>query len=463
VGAQFAFYLVAVVSLVALLIFMSAKDKVQPSLVKRSRFLSVARSCTIAAVCLFVGMSFRISNSDFLAGGTRNDAGTAIIRNDALEALFPLKYAALFSVAIQERGVRQRIDTLRLALPTNARKLDENPAHLFLVLIIGESSASSHWQEYGYLRETTPTLSKRSDLIWLRDIVTQWPLSRMAVPTLLLPNDGTDNSGMPVKPSILTALNTAGFSTTWLSNQALFGRHDSPISQIAFEAKTRTFFNRGGIGQASPYDDIMLREIQELAAQPAEDRLVVLHTLGSHLNYPDRFPPDFAWFSKVGDSKYSIVNSYDDSVRFTDHLISSTIVGLSELGKNSPVAIIYVSDHGQDVDSPGCGKIGHGWNTVSTLRVPALVWLSPAYIAAWPDKLRALQLNSASPVSTRDIYSTVAGIANIETLGYSAESDLTSVRWKAKSRPIGRDGLDFDLAEPTPPCGLIIRNRGEQK
>ncbi|WP_250379785.1 sulfatase-like hydrolase/transferase, partial [Escherichia coli] len=59
--------------------------------------------------------------------------------------------------------------------------------------------------------------------------------------------------------------------------------------------------------------------------------LIILHTKGSHFNYTQRYPRSFAqWKPECigvdsGCTKAQMINSYDNSVTYVDHFISSVI------------------------------------------------------------------------------------------------------------------------------------------
>ena len=75
-----------------------------------------------------------------------------------------------------------------------------------------------------------------------------------------------------------------------------------------------------------------------------ERKLIVVHLFGSHFPYGLRYPTTFAKFS--GTSK--AIDGYDNSIVYTDYILGEAF-GMAE--KASVDAVVYFSDHGEDVVS----------------------------------------------------------------------------------------------------------------
>jgi hypothetical protein len=85
---------------------------------------------------------------------------------------------------------------------------------------------------------------------------------------------------------------------------------------------------------------------------------------GSHSPYSGRIPDGFSPFPVK-----NIVDEYDTTVAYTDHIMSEIVRILSRAGGNT--YIIFSSDHGQNVGLSGCG---HGnINEPSHYEVPFFI------------------------------------------------------------------------------------------
>ena len=79
------------------------------------------------------------------------------------------------------------------------------------------------------------------------------------------------------------------------------------------------------------------------------NNLMILHTIGSHWYYNNHFPEKSAKFKPVTDSRIiaqcsrdEIINSYDNTVLYTDFFLDSLI----RYFENSNTIILFLSDHG---------------------------------------------------------------------------------------------------------------------
>jgi glucan phosphoethanolaminetransferase (alkaline phosphatase superfamily) len=204
------------------------------------------------------------------------------------------------------------------------------------------------------------------------------------------------------------------------------------VSVFAREADVTRFFNLGGFRNDSSHDAVLLGPLEQAMHDPAERKLIVLHTLGSHWNYSQRYPRQFDRFQPslfgVDKPAYTdlklkaeISNSYDNAILYTDWLLAQVIAQL----KATPAvtAMMYVADHGQTLYDGSCKLAFHGHNTQFEFHVPGLVWYSDAYGDAYPDKVVQLRRHRDAPLSTENVFHSLLDMADIrypdEKLGMS--------------------------------------------
>ena len=122
---------------------------------------------------------------------------------------------------------------------------------------------------------------------------------------------------------------------------------------------------------------------QSLGRNPDGKHLIILHTKGSHFNYTQRYPRSFAqWKPECigvdsGCTKAQMINSYDNSVTYVDHFISSVI----DQVRDKKAIVFYAADHGESIN-----EREHLHGTPRELappeqfRVPMMVWMSDKYL-----------------------------------------------------------------------------------
>ena len=97
----------------------------------------------------------------------------------------------------------------------------------------------------------------------------------------------------------------------------------------------------------------MLPLIQQYVDSLSENLFIVFHTYGSHFNYKERYPEEFAKFQPANateveyKNKDQLINAYDNSVLYTDYFLHSLIGILKNSGADA--TMIYSPDHGEDL------------------------------------------------------------------------------------------------------------------
>ena len=128
--------------------------------------------------------------------------------------------------------------------------------------------------------------------------------------------------------------NEAGFDTWFISNQS---RQGAMIDHLAHDAKHLIYIR-------SPRHDTQLsrRDAQgNRKKAPPGNFFFILHCYGSHFSYHQRYPREFAYFQPDNDVAIAkqhrpmLVNAYDNSVRYTDYVLSK-IIDTSGRSKTPP-------------------------------------------------------------------------------------------------------------------------------
>lgn len=312
------------------------------------------------------------------------------------------------------------------------------------VLVIGESSRRDHWGLYGYARDTTPELARVENLVVFDDVLSQAALTQASVPLIITRGTIVDTKRMNEERSLVSLFHEVGFRTYWMSTQ----RSDpwtGIINRYAKEADVERFYERR-------HDGVLveaLREALDDSAGTRAKRFIVLHTMGSHFAYPSRYPEAFAVFPTKGPrtSREQLVNEYDNTVRYGDHVLAEVIRVLS--GRPGIRALLYVSDHGENLRDDSRNLFGHPMNNEYDIPVPMFVWYSDGPGARVHARLGALRENARRPISTRAVFYSLADIAGI-TLDDPGLSQLSVLSPSMDALPrmalaFGHTGpVDFD-------------------
>ena len=306
-----------------------------------------------------------------------------------------------------------------------AERTQQAPGREIYVYIIGEASRAMSWQLYGYGRQTNPRLAQIDDLVLFRDILTQSNTTHKSVP-LILSSVGTDEHEELYRRRGLPALfNEAGFDTWFISNQS---RQGAMIDHLAQDARHQIYIR-------SPRQDMQLLDEMRRAIDRSPERriLIILHCYGSHFSYHQRYPREFARFRPDNDVAISsqhremLVNAYDNSILYTDYVLSEIIAYLSSL-ENTSSALLYCADHGEDLIDDERERFLHASPTTTAyqLHVASLAWFSERYREHFPAKVAAAEANATAPATTHALFHTMADMASIEGRCLTTKVSLVS-------------------------------------
>lgn len=334
------------------------------------------------------------------------------------------------------------------------------------VVVIGESSRTDRWGLAGYLRDTTPALSRVDNLVFFPDVVSVAPATRLAVPYLFGVDRSTGAGEFEFERSWIQAFKRAGFHVTWISSQMKVGRHDTMIALQADLADEQIFVNKGSYSSTGALDGELIGIFDRSLGAPYRKHLIIMHTLGSHTPFARRYPKGFEVFTPTVPSAYRVVvsqpdlkesidNTYDNTIVYTDWVLNNVILRLQD--RSGLSALWYISDHGVSLPSDGCGPTGPGVLSVATLRTPALFWAGPGYVSG----PLAEKLSLAAETSRRRLHTSGFAYTLMDSTGFLLEPgtrDMSwiSPDWTERPRPVtlrGDKWHNFDGPEGIARCG----------
>ena len=305
------------------------------------------------------------------------------------------------------------------------RRTAQAPGREVYIYVIGEASRAMNWQLYGYDRETNPRLSQVRDLVVFRNMLTQSNTTHKSVPLILSLVNTDEHEELYRRKGLPALFNEAGFDTWFISNQS---RQGAMIDNLAHDARHLIYI------RSPRYDMQLLDEVRKvLENSDSQKILIVLHCYGSHFSYHQRYPREFAHFRPEGDvaiakqHRQTLVNAYDNSIRYTDHFLAETIAYLRTL-EDTSTALLYCADHGEDLIDDDRERFLHASPTTTAyqLYVASLAWFSDAYRRNFPEKVAAAEANETAPATTHALFHTMADMASLEGRFISKETSLVN-------------------------------------
>lgn len=317
-----------------------------------------------------------------------------------------------------ENDFLRYLDTIKSVKIENAYNVDAG-INKTIVILIGESSSRRHWSLYGYYRDTTPRLNKiKEELLIFKNAVSSTPYTTSSLTNSLF----FENIGQYQNYPVIPLLQQVGYNVYWISNQAT--AELGLFNYLALLSDEKQYLNRSGTYnfKYKSYDENLLEALQKILTQNKnQNKIIFLHTMGSHAHYGSRYPEEFAVFNTYDDltekkwrkyENFDTINCYDNSIRYTDYIITACIELLKK-EKNS--LLLYFSDHGEEVFDvlPFHGR-GTGIPSRYVVEIPVLLWFSEDMKQLLKEKLVYWKTCVERPFVTDILSLMMCSIANIE-------------------------------------------------
>ena len=304
-----------------------------------------------------------------------------------------------------------------------------------LLLVLGETARMGNFGVNGYERATTPELAKES-IISLKGVMSCGTSTATSVPCMFS-HTGKEafESRTNNYESLIDVLNHAGLAVLWIDNQSgCKGVCERVPQALTKDLKHPTLCKNGEC-----FDEIMLVDLdQRIQALPAERRargvVVIMHQMGSHgpayyKRVPDpfkKFQPECKSNALQDCSREQVVNSFDNTIFYTDYFLSQAIQWLKKSETTFAPALLYVSDHGESLGENNLYLHGLPYRVAPDVqkRVPWISWFSPRFERQSGMLSTCLKNKSETALTHDNYFHSVLGLMNVSTEVYQEKLDV---------------------------------------
>ena len=309
-----------------------------------------------------------------------------------------------------------------------------------LVLVVGETARADHFALNGYARPTNPELATL-DLTSFRNVMSCGTNTAASLPCMFsaLGKKGFESRERD-QENLLDLVQRAGMAVLWLDNQAgCKGLCDRVPNAYAHDAIPGAPALPPALCDGEDcLDAALLHGLDtRLAALPAAARergvLIVLHQMGSHgPAYFKRSPPGRKPFQPECTTNVlqqcesqALINAYDNSIAYTDHVLAQTIAWLRQQASGFEPTMLYLSDHGESLGENNLYLHGlpYAVAPVEQKHVPMLLWLGTPP-SAQLDAQRACLAGQREAALTHDnLFHSALGLLGIRAAEYKPGLD----------------------------------------
>ncbi len=284
---------------------------------------------------------------------------------------------------------------------------------LTVVVVIGEALRPQNMSINGYERSTTPNL-ERLGAISYDNVYSEYVYTNRSVPHILTRADSVNIQYAYTERSFIDVFKAAGYFTTFIANQ------DAEKSYVYFMNEADTCFRANTSKTVYNFekwlDEDMLPYYISTINDNSPRQLILLHCIGSHWWYNSHYSDDYKIYTPVITSRIlsncdsmAMVNSYDNTVCYTDFFLSQIIEPL----QNRNAVVIFLSDHGEALGENG--KWLHASESEAMHSTAAFVWFSPLYAKQFPQFVEQAENNRHKKWRTDFLYHSVIDAGHITT------------------------------------------------
>ena len=330
-----------------------------------------------------------------------------------------------------------------------------------IVLVIGESYNKHHSQLYGYDKPTTPrqlAMAEDSSLVVFTDVVASWNLTSFVfkhVLSLYAVGDSGEWCDQPLFPEVFRK---AGYQVTFITNQFLpkpkeavydfsggFFLSDPELTKHQFDRRNTQLYR---------YDDGVVKEYDRMTQDSITPHLVILHLMGSHVDYRARYPKTARYFTpqmyhrpELNDKQRRILSDYDNSLLYNDSILEA----ITQRFVDKDAVVIYMPDHGEEIfdGSPYMYGRMHGANidyrlARNEMEIPFWIWGSPKYRENHPYGWQAIKNAKDRPMMTDVLPHFLLYLGGVSTPLYRSEYNVISPDYNTKRPRILKGVADYN-------------------
>lgn len=385
-------------------IFLLAKYEIEHKIYKIE---ILSKSVVIISSLLLVSLSYMLLGK-YYSTFFRNHGELRYYLNPSYPIYSFSKYA------VKQFAKPQEI----IPIAQDAKIAEDGVKKRLFVFVVGETARAHNFSLNGYEYDTNPLLREQG-VISFSDFYSCGTATAISLPCMFSKFCKDEyNDDKKSYENLVDVISKVGIRVLWRDNNS--GRSKGVADRI----KDVKYF--GG----EKFDEVMLEDLQQSIDASYEDTFIVLHQEGSHgPTYYKRYPDAFKKFQPTCNTQdlqmctqEEIVNTYDNTILYTDYLLDKTIKFLQNNEQKYETFMLYVSDHGESLGESGIYLHGLPYVIAPDFQkhIPAVFYLDESM----QDKKKMLENLKSNRYSHDNIFHTFLGLFGISTMEYDKNLDI---------------------------------------
>ena len=397
--------------------------KIKPEPIIRQLLHKVIAS--VVSLAMVLGLLF-VFYVDFAAIFREN--------RDLKGMISPQNMIASFASYYKKKAPKENLPLVVYGEDAVMQKAQATSLPKLMVLVVGETARAENFSLNGYSKNTNPKLSQQ-DILNFSRVSSCGTATAVSVPCMF--------SGMPRKEyeerlashreGLLDIAQRAGYQVTWIDNNSGCKGTCDRVNQFKIPEPLQQKWCK----DKECFDDILIDSFKAyLATIPQDDnrpRLIVLHQMGSHgPAYYKRVPAQFNVFKPTCDtnaiqgcSREALLNTYDNTLLYTDYVLDSLIETLKNTTKYQ-TALWYLSDHGESTGESGMYLHGAPYAIAPTQQthIPMLMWFSTVWQHQAKQQIKCLAQQGRQELSQDNLFPTMLSLLDVKSKVIDPNNDM---------------------------------------
>ncbi len=346
----------------------------------------------------------------------------------------PQNMIASFASYYKKKAPKENLPLVTYGEDATMQKTDASKLPKLMVLVVGETARAENFSLNGYSKNTNPKLSKQ-DIINFSQVSSCGTATAVSVPCMFsgMPREDYDESLANHREGLLDIAKRAGYQVTWIDNNSGCKGTCDRVEQFKIPEPIQKKWCK----DEECFDDILIDSLKAyLATIPKDDtrpHLVVLHQMGSHgPAYYKRVPPQYKIFKPTCDtnaiqgcSRDELLNSYDNTLLYTDYVLDSLIETL-KTATQYETGLWYLSDHGESTGESGMYLHGAPYAIAPSQQthVPMLMWFSDTWKQQAQKQMSCLSQQRQKELSQDNLFPTMLSLLDVKTKVIDPKNDM---------------------------------------
>lgn len=298
---------------------------------------------------------------------------------------------------------------------------EDNATKKLLVLVVGETARAANYSLGEYAKNDTNFYTNKNNVVFFDNFSSCGTATAVSLPCMFSLSKRQNYSSSEYQENVMDILQKTGVKASWIDNNS--GGCKGVCDRLSDKQQL-----------SSDWDENLLPSLKERLGNLDTQNIIVLHLQGSHgPAYYKRYPSEFKKFTPTCDTNElskcaseALINTYDNTLLYTDYLLSEIIELLKEK-KDYESSLLYLSDHGESLGENGIYLHGMPYAIAPRhqTHIPVIFWSSDENLMTTAQNHKSLNL------SQDNLFSTLLGYFNIQTAVYEPSYDILNQALKA--------------------------------